>query len=72
MPQLILSLKDLQAESDNHLCDAVPKAEVRIQAVSLWASLPLLQRMEAFLLPYTMYHQQQLQSTAAASTGLPR
>lgn len=39
-----------------------------MQAVSLWASLPLLQRMEAFLLPYSMYQEQQLQSAAAMQT----
>ena len=47
----------------------MPKADVHVQAVSIWASLPLLQRLEAFLLPYSMYQQQQLQSTAAASTA---
>ena len=41
---------------------------MHVQAVSLWASLPLLQRMEAFLLPHTVYQQHQLQATAAAQT----
>ena len=50
-------------------CRAVPKADVHVQAVSIWASLPLLQRLEAFLLPYSMYQQQQLQSAAAPSTA---
>ena len=44
-------------------------AHVHVQAVSIWASLPLLQRLEAFLLPYSMYQQQQLQSAAAPSTA---
>ena len=39
-----------------------------MQAVSLWASLPLLQRMEAFLLPYSMYQEHQLQSAVAKQT----
>jgi hypothetical protein len=38
--------------------------QVHVQAVSLWASLSLLQRVEAFLLPYSMYQEQQLQSAA--------
>lgn len=50
-------------------CGAVPKADVHVQAVSIWASLPLLQRLEAFLLPYSVYQQQQLQSTAAITTA---
>lgn len=40
---------------------------MHVQAVSLWASLPLLQRMDAFLLPYSMYQQQQMQAAAAAA-----
>lgn len=61
-----------QAQSEKVICTAGPKAgpkaEVHVQAVSLWASLPLLQRMEAFLLPYSMYQEQQLQSAVAKQT----
>ncbi len=59
----------LLMELDLMYWNAVPKTDVRIQAISIWASLPLLQRLEAFLLPYSMYQQQQLQSTAAISTA---
>ena len=50
-------------------CGAELKADVHVQAVSLWASLPLLQRLEAFLLPFSVYQQQQLQARAATCTA---